>query len=452
MPISCHFYISFMSILYQKAITNLQQFFWTWVWPPTPLLNNVKKKEQNWSGMASLIAEVQCKSRWMTARGNRGNWRNMPTLCKDIIDQNFWGHLEGDCRNFLTCLWLLWPRDWEEATSRFWWLALEHSRDANTSPGCAQYLPLLTQVSGKSSLNDSSFLSAKIWSTMSVAIPACKFEEWGDVDKNEGQWLTEQLRGVTKQNSVIVRSSHEQSSISGEINEELISIDEIYCWPILNIDLFELILVGTFHLIHHSMCSEWRGGSTTFVQLPWAPIHLGRHHKPGVQSRGRRLLLVLPPSPLPQPVQEPQVVPGLPLPGSHRAGRVHQRLGQRGHHQHREEVPLAVHPVRHHRLLLRHRLPGGDDTGEHFSPDDPADSKSFLLVSSHLWLGMANNTLVTHWLCEISSMFLWDLPHRGGICPSRQCRRQCKIFASGVNFSIFTHCLCFFLTKTVEIR
>ena len=28
---------------------------------------------------------------------------------------------------------------------------------------------------------------------------------------------------------------------------------------------------------------------------------------------------------------------------------------------------------------------------------------------------------------------------RGGICPSRQCRRQCKIFASGVNFSIFTH-------------
>ena len=404
--------------------------------------------------MASLIAEVQCKSRWMTARGNRGNWRNMPTLCQDIIDQNFWGHLEGDCRNFLTCLWLLWPRDWEEATSRFWWLALEHSRDANTSPGCAQYLPLWSEVkvSGKSSLNDSSFLSAKIWSTMSVAIPACKFEEGGDVDKNEGQWLTEQLRGVTKQNSVIVRSSHEQSSISGEINEELISIDEIYCWPILNIDLFELILVGTFHLIHHSMCSEWRGRSPTFVQLPWAPIHLGRHHKPGVQSRGRRLLLMLPPSPLPQPVQEPQVVPGLPLPGSHRAGRVRQRLGQRGHHQHREEVPLAVHPVRHHRLLLRHRLPGGDDTGEHFSPDDPADSKSFLLVSSHLWLGMANNTLVTHWLCEISSMFLWDLPHRGGICPSRQCRRQCKIFASGVNFSIFTHCLCFFLTKTVEIR
>ena len=40
---------------------------------------------------------------------------------------------------------------------------------------------------------------------------------------------------------------------------------------------------------------------------------------------------------------------------------------------------------------------------------------------------------------------------RGGICPSRQSRRECKIFASGVKFSIFTHFLCFFLTKTVEI-
>ena len=40
---------------------------------------------------------------------------------------------------------------------------------------------------------------------------------------------------------------------------------------------------------------------------------------------------------------------------------------------------------------------------------------------------------------------------RGGICPCRHSRRQCKIFASGVNFSIFTH---FFVLvgKTVEIR
>ena len=32
-----------------------------------------------------------------------------------------------------------------------------------------------------------------------------------------------------------------------------------------------------------------------------------------------------------------------------------------------------------------------------------------------------------------------EVKDRGGICPSRHCRRQCKIFASGVNFSIFTH-------------
>ena len=30
------------------------------------------------------------------------------------------------------------------------------------------------------------------------------------------------------------------------------------------------------------------------------------------------------------------------------------------------------------------------------------------------------------------------VPVRGGICPYRHCRQQCKIFASGVNFSIFT--------------
>ena len=40
---------------------------------------------------------------------------------------------------------------------------------------------------------------------------------------------------------------------------------------------------------------------------------------------------------------------------------------------------------------------------------------------------------------------------RGGICPCRHCRRQCKIFASGVNFSIFTHFLCFFLLKLLKL-
>ena len=36
-------------------------------------------------------------------------------------------------------------------------------------------------------------------------------------------------------------------------------------------------------------------------------------------------------------------------------------------------------------------------------------------------------------------------------CPCRQCRRQCKIFASGVNFSIFTHFLCFFPLKLLKL-
>ena len=40
---------------------------------------------------------------------------------------------------------------------------------------------------------------------------------------------------------------------------------------------------------------------------------------------------------------------------------------------------------------------------------------------------------------------------RGGICPCRQCQRQCKIFASGVNFPIFTHFLCFFLLKLLRL-
>ena len=40
---------------------------------------------------------------------------------------------------------------------------------------------------------------------------------------------------------------------------------------------------------------------------------------------------------------------------------------------------------------------------------------------------------------------------RGGICQWRQCRQQCKIFASGVKFSIFTHFLCFFLLKPLKL-
>ena len=40
---------------------------------------------------------------------------------------------------------------------------------------------------------------------------------------------------------------------------------------------------------------------------------------------------------------------------------------------------------------------------------------------------------------------------RGEICDCRHCRRQCKIFASGVNFSIFTHFLCFFPLKLLKL-
>ena len=44
-----------------------------------------------------------------------------------------------------------------------------------------------------------------------------------------------------------------------------------------------------------------------------------------------------------------------------------------------------------------------------------------------------------------------EVKDRGGICPSRHCRRQCKIFASGVNFSMFTHFLCFFPLKLLKL-
>ena len=40
---------------------------------------------------------------------------------------------------------------------------------------------------------------------------------------------------------------------------------------------------------------------------------------------------------------------------------------------------------------------------------------------------------------------------RGEICHCRHCRRQCQIFASGVNFSIFTHFLFFFLLKLLKL-
>ena len=40
---------------------------------------------------------------------------------------------------------------------------------------------------------------------------------------------------------------------------------------------------------------------------------------------------------------------------------------------------------------------------------------------------------------------------RGDICQCRHCRRQCKIFASGVNFSIFTHFFVFLSLKLLKL-
>ena len=40
---------------------------------------------------------------------------------------------------------------------------------------------------------------------------------------------------------------------------------------------------------------------------------------------------------------------------------------------------------------------------------------------------------------------------RGEICPSRQRRQQCKIFASGVNFFIFTHFFVFLSLKLLKL-
>ena len=58
------------------------------------------------------------------------------------------------------------------------------------------------------------------------------------------------------------------------------------------------------------------------------------------------------------------------------------------------------------------------------------------------------NYLTKHFHCIVK---ITHRDIRGGICPCRHCRRQCKIFASGVNFSIFTHGLCFFPLKLLKL-
>ena len=54
---------------------------------------------------------------------------------------------------------------------------------------------------------------------------------------------------------------------------------------------------------------------------------------------------------------------------------------------------------------------------------------------------------LSYWSAIIHVQII-DHLHRGGIWPCRQCRLQCKIFASGVNFSIFTH---FFVLLSLKL-
>merc|ERR1712004_729955 len=67
-----------------------------------------------------------------------------------------------------------------------------------------------------------------------------------------------------------------------------------------------------------------------------------------------------------------------------------------------------------------------------------------------LWHILAYSGILWHTLAY--SGILWHtLAYRGGICQCRQCRRQCKIFASSVNFSLYIHFLCFFLLKLLKL-
>ena len=65
------------------------------------------------------------------------------------------------------------------------------------------------------------------------------------------------------------------------------------------------------------------------------------------------------------------------------------------------------------------------------------------------WAREERKLPITHYF--LPARQLTPLAHRGGIRSSRHCRRQCKIFASSVNFSIFTHLLCFFLLKLLKL-
>ena len=69
-----------------------------------------------------------------------------------------------------------------------------------------------------------------------------------------------------------------------------------------------------------------------------------------------------------------------------------------------------------------------------------------------LFIGQENVLKLFQWFKDTAEICCpCPFPTRGEICPSCLCRRQCKFFASGVNFSIFTQFFCVFITGTVDI-
>ena len=71
-----------------------------------------------------------------------------------------------------------------------------------------------------------------------------------------------------------------------------------------------------------------------------------------------------------------------------------------------------------------------------------------------LFIGQENVLKLFQWFKDTAEICCPSpFPTRGEICPSRHCRQQCKIFASGVNFSIFIHFFVFLsLLKLGEIN
>ena len=75
---------------------------------------------------------------------------------------------------------------------------------------------------------------------------------------------------------------------------------------------------------------------------------------------------------------------------------------------------------------------GGRGYGKHYN------QRSISYIRDKHRLEICHKMYATQFSCE-RILLAKTYTSRGGICPCRHCQRQCKIFASGVNFSIFTH-------------